>query len=66
MVPHLKPIRKGEEKKRKNVVPEKQIAVVSSSGEPLLSNVGAHAGRNTFVAMAVARQPEHGDLMPTS
>lgn len=53
-------------KKRKTTVPEKQIAVVSSSEEPLLSNVGAHAERNTFAAMAVARQPEHGDLMPMS
>lgn len=43
-----------------------RTVVVSSSAEPLISNAGAHVGRNTFVAMAMAMQQEHGDLMPMS
>lgn len=49
-----------------NIVPEKQIPVVSSSAELQVLNEGAHAGKNIFAAMAMARRPEHEDLRPMS
>jgi hypothetical protein len=48
------------------IIPEKQTAAVSSSEEPPISNVGAHAGKNTFAAMAMARQQEHEGPKPMS
>ena len=47
-------------------VPAKQTGIVFASKEPPELDEGAHAGKSTFAAMAMAKQPKHGDLMPKS
>lgn len=47
-------------------VPAKRTGIVSASKEPPELDEGVHVGKNTFAAMAMAKQPKHEDLMPKS
>lgn len=45
-------------------LPAKRTGIVSASKEPQELDEGAHVGKSTFAAMAMAKQPKHEDLMP--